>query len=160
MASQPFAAVRAARLGEGQIDIELSVPSTRIARANLAAGEDISVCEGGCNITIPLALPLRGGKAGITAGKPSGETPDATLVAALRRAHRMLSLDASGLPTIAVAPQSPYDRRILRLALLAPDIQRDILTGRQPRSLNLETLMHQDIPLAWADQRQALGFSP
>lgn len=70
----------------------------------------------------------------------------------------MLSLDANGLPVIAAAPQSPYDRRILRLALLAPDIQRDILAGRQPRGLNLESLIHQDIPLAWSDQRQALGF--
>ena len=57
------------------------------------------------------------------------------------------------------APVSPYDRRILRLAFLAPDLQRDILAGRQPASLNLEYIMAREIPLAWSDQRKTLGWS-
>jgi hypothetical protein len=60
---------------------------------------------------------------------------------------------------MTAAPASLYNRRILRLALLAPDIQRDILCGRQPPHLNLETLMNSDIPLGWQQQRRALGFA-
>lgn len=53
---------------------------------------------------------------------------------------------------------SPYDRNILRLAFLAPDIQRAILDGRQPLHLNLETVKKIAIPLTWSEQRKVLGF--
>lgn len=56
------------------------------------------------------------------------------------------------------APSSPYDRNILRLAFLAPDIQRAILDGRHPMHLNLERLKKIQIPLASSKQRVALGF--
>lgn len=49
---------------------------------------------------------------------------------------------------------APYERPILRLALLAPDIQRGILTGRQSRRMNLDAVMRSDVPLAWAAQRR------
>ncbi len=65
----------------------------------------------------------------------------------------------AGHPSIAAASDSPYERRILRLAFPAPDIQRDILAGRQPAHLNLEHLMKREIPLSWDRQRQALGWS-
>lgn len=71
----------------------------------------------------------------------------------------MLARDSASLPTLTAAPTSPYDRRILRLALLAPDIQQAVLRGRHPRQLNLETLLNQDLPLVWSEQRRALGFS-
>ena len=57
---------------------------------------------------------------------------------------------------ILTAPKSPYERRLLRLAFLAPDIQQAILAGGQPRSLNLEQLIHSDLPLAWSRQREML----
>ncbi|MEM1053023.1 MAG: hypothetical protein AAGI28_13115, partial [Pseudomonadota bacterium] len=50
------------------------------------------------------------------------------------------------------------DRAILRLAFLAPDIQRAILDGRLPHHLNLQALRKMDIPLSWSAQRKALGF--
>ena len=79
------------------------------------------------------------------------------MIAALRKAHRMLSRDG-GMPMVERAPASLYDRRILRLAFLAPDIQRDIIAGRQPPSLNLEQLMQTALPLAWSEQGKALGW--
>jgi hypothetical protein len=60
-----------------------------------------------------------------------------------------LSGAALGLPEIAVLPQAPskpYDRRLLCLAFLAPDIQRDILAGRQPPGLSLQRLVLGGIP--------------
>ncbi len=51
-----------------------------------------------------------------------------------------------------------YKRQVCRLAFLAPDIQADILAGRQPLSLNLKRLLQGPIPAAWTDQRVALGL--
>ncbi len=47
---------------------------------------------------------------------------------------------------------------ILRLALLAPSIQCDILQGTQPAEFNLEAFKRIDVPLAWSKQRAALGW--
>lgn len=99
-----------------------------------------------------VALPLRGGRQTVNAGARTA-APDATLVAALRRAHAMVAKDQSGQPVLHAAPASPYDRRILRLAFLAPDIQRAIVKGTLPQRINLEYLVHSEIPLDWEAQR-------
>src|SRR5262247_2809484 len=52
-----------------------------------------------------------------------------------------------------------YFTRLVRLSYLAPDITHAILDGRQPRDLTAEKLLeHSRLPLAWHDQRTALGF--
>ena len=51
-------------------------------------------------------------------------------------------------------------QRILRLACLAPDIQKDILTGRQPADMTLSKLTDGVLPSAWADQRKLLSKAP
>ena len=51
-----------------------------------------------------------------------------------------------------------YVRRILRLAYLAPDVVLAIAEGRYPPTLVLQRLLRA-IPLAWAEQRQTLGFT-
>jgi len=109
-------------------------------------------------IAIPIHLPLRGGIARIAAGLPDKARPDPVLIAALRKAHAMLDWPGA-LPSLKAAPASAYDRRILRLALLAPDIQRDILAGRQPARFNLALFMSRDIPLEWDAQRRLLGWN-
>jgi hypothetical protein len=58
------------------------------------------------------------------------------------------------------SPQVPYDRKILSLAFLAPDIQRGILAGKQPPMLNLERLTRLSLPLDWDEQRKMLGWPP
>jgi len=68
------------------------------------------------------------------------------------------------LPFAALAERegvSPsYFTRLVRLSYLAPDITRAILDGRQPRDLTAEKLPeHSRLPLAWHDQRTALGFA-
>lgn len=62
------------------------------------------------------------------------------------------------LPTMNVCPSSRYGTNILRLAFLAPETQRDILEGKQPHSLNLQTFKTIDLPLAWSEQRKSLGY--
>lgn len=70
----------------------------------------------------------------------------------------MLTKDR-GLPTIEAAPLMPHDRKLLMLAFLAPDIQRNILAGKQPPTLNLEMLGKMRIPLSWQSQREMLGWA-
>jgi hypothetical protein len=56
--------------------------------------------------------------------------------------------------------QGSRKARLVRLSYLAPDITHAILDGRQPRDLTAEKLLdHSRLPLAWHDQRTALGFA-
>ena len=48
-----------------------------------------------------------------------------------------------------------FVNRLLRLTLLAPDIQEAILKGRQPKAVQLEEL-RDAIPSEWEKQRKAL----
>ena len=48
--------------------------------------------------------------------------------------------------------------RLLRLTLLAPDIQEAILEGRQPKGMQLEELMGA-MPGAWEEQRERFARS-
>jgi hypothetical protein len=47
--------------------------------------------------------------------------------------------------------------RILRLALLAPDMVEAILAGRTDQALMLEQL-ERPLPASWAEQRNRLGW--
>ena len=92
--------------------------------------------------------------------------PDPYLVKALRRAHQVLAQNGGcpvGRPEQALpgsAPDGPYERRLIRLAFLAPDLQAKILEGRQPRGLTLKALLRWEPPADWRSQRaefEALG---
>ena len=132
----------------------------RDAARNLGEGmEIVRVDRSTSVITVPVILPLRGGRFSLQPGNRSTSEPDRTLVAALRRAHSMTEFNKVGLPVVTTAPVSPYERRILRLAFLAPDLQRGIITGQQPRHVNLEFLMKREIPANWTAQRAALDWA-
>lgn len=129
------------------------VRTVRIEGASLQPQADENT-----RIPVPISLPLRGGARSIEAGLKE-QQPDPSLVAALRRAHAMLAKAPDGGPELTAAPTSWYERRVLRLAFLAPELQRAILAGAQPRHVNLEFLVRSEIPLAWADQAAALRWT-
>lgn len=106
-----------------------------------------------CLLVLPIALGGKSRSIELAAHRTRQPAPDKVLISALRKAHRMLAWEG-GRPLLAEAPKSPYARSLLRLALLAPDLQRDILAGRQPEALNLERLMKTAIPLDWEAQRR------
>ena len=141
------------------IDLVLPAKLSRIVAAKIEGDEQAAMRDQQCVVTLPIAFPLRGGRRSIAYGRPDAADYDATLITALRKAHALVDRDASGHPLITAAPTSPYERRLIRLAFLAPDIQQAILAGRQPRTLNLQKMVHQDLPIAWTQQREALGFS-
>ncbi|MBZ0227873.1 MAG: recombinase family protein [Bauldia sp.] len=103
-------------------------------------------------LTIPIRMRLHGGRTWIIGGKASAPPPHPVLVTALRTAHAMVLKDANGMPIVETAPASPYARRLVRLAFLAPDLQRAILAGSQPPGLTLSQLMVGPVPLLWTEQ--------
>jgi len=114
-------------------------------------------------VTLPIRMRLRGGRRWILGSTSPATCRDPVLIKALRAAHAMLEVDATGLPNLDAAPASPYLRRLVRLAFLAPELQRAILAGRQPPGLTLERLMHAPMPMLWSDQAallDKLGVSP
>ncbi len=126
--------------------------------SHLSDGETIAFAnKNTLRIKLAIAFPMRSGERLIIPSSKRTPMPDAKLIAALRKAHGM-TRSQRGAPTIEKAPASQYDRKILRLAFLAPVLQRDILKGLQPPSLNLEALHKHEIPLDWGAQRLALGW--
>ena len=150
-----LAAIRAVQVHANRLDVTIATPKglhVELASDDRPLGADRTTAQ----IAVSICLGSdRCASASRGATQPDG--PDPVLIAALRRAHRMLERDASG-PRLEVAPTSIYGRKTMRLALLAPDIQRDILAGRQPRGFNLEAFVNSDVPLAWAAQREALSW--
>ena len=109
-------------------------------------------------LTFPFRVSTRHGRTELVAGIKCGPSPNAALIQALRAAHALLDRDRSGQPTILVAPASSHQRQLIGLAFLAPDIQEDILSGRQPLGLTVADLTDRKLPVVWADQRKALGW--
>jgi hypothetical protein len=66
-------------------------------------------------------------------------------------------------PKVRQAPRaekigSSFVSRVVRLALLAPDIVEAILAGKQPASLTLKDLMA-PFPVEWSGQRERFGIT-
>ncbi len=118
-------------------------------------------------VRIPMRLQRRGGRKRIVS-PDSGEIapatkpqPDGTLVKALARARRWQRMLDEGLYTsvseIAEAESlnKSYVSRIMRLALLAPDLVEAILAGQADQTLVLERL-ERPLPACWEEQRAAV----
>lgn len=108
-------------------------------------------------LTVPLRMPLRGGRSWLVGRTMTPGRRDPTLIKGLRSAHEMIRMDRQGLPHLEAGPGSPYRRRLVRLAFLAPDIQEAILAGRQAPDLLLQHLLSGPIPLLWSEQRRLFG---
>ena len=100
-------------------------------------------------VIIPLNVKPRGGrKAIITPGVIEVESRhDITLIKAVARAFRWLRMLETGrfatISELAAAEKinASYVARILRLALLAPDVVEAILDGRQAEGMTLPGLL-------------------
>ena len=118
-------------------------------------------------VRIPMRFQRRGGRKRIVApdgsdiAPPSKPQPDGTLVKALARAwrwQRMLDTGVySSITEIAEAEAigKSYVSRILRLALLAPDLVEAVLSGRRDQGMMLEQL-ERPLPASWEEQRKHL----
>jgi hypothetical protein len=121
-------------------------------------------------VRIPMRFQRRGGRKRIVApdgreiARASKPQPDGTLVNALARAWRWQKLLDNGVyGSVSEIGDDEnisksYVSRILRLALLAPDIVEAILVGRTDQALMLEKL-ERPLPASWEEQRR-LGSGP
>ena len=119
-------------------------------------------------VRIPMRFQHRGGRKWIVA--PDGSAivptskpqPDGTLLKALARAWRWQKLLDEGVyATVSEIGDAEnisksYVSRILRLALLTPDIIEAILAGGADQSLMLERL-ERPLPASWEEQRRLLS---
>ena len=122
-------------------------------------------------VDIPMTWKRRGGRKviiapdGGDAWAPAKPRHDETLIRALARAHRWKRMLEEGarasVSEIAEAEKidRSYVNRLLRLTLLAPDIQEAILDGRQSKGMQLEEIMAA-MPSEWGEQRELIVASP
>jgi hypothetical protein len=123
---------------------------------HLLAGESASVDSAHpdrLRIEVPLRIRNRRGRTSIQLAQEPETCFDEIMIGALRRAHAAIKLDRQRLPILAKAPGTLYERRLTRLAFLAPDLQAAILEGRQPAHLTLEQLIERPLPIDWEQQR-------
>ena len=142
-------------------------PALDIVRDLVSPDEEIRCDPGNLNllrITLPVRLVARGGRKWPV--PPKGHSggivgrPDPKLVHDLRAGHAVLrgcNVELDGFDRTLLrktrAPKCGRDRRLARLAFLAPDIQRAILTG-EPITYPVG-----EIPLSWCEQRRLFGFA-
>jgi len=156
----PIAVMDSIKLIADGMVIRLIGDQRKTISARLDASDVITHCTSkSTSINVKVALPIKGGRRIITPANRRSAEPDVTLIAALRRAHRMVKRK-SAMPVVETSPALPHHRKLLMLAFLAPDIQRDILAGKQPPMLNLEKLVRMTIPICWTQQRHMLGWQP
>jgi hypothetical protein len=90
---------------------------------------------------------------------PAKPRPDETLIRALARAHRWKRMldegryRSAGELAEAEGITRSFVNRLLRLTLLAPDVQEAVLHGRQPKGMQIEELTRL-MPSEWDEQRQ------
>jgi hypothetical protein len=121
-------------------------------------------------IQVPMTFKTRGGRKLVISpdGVPSWAEPhtriDNTMVKALARAFRWRKLMETAvyitIEEIAAAEKinTSYVSRVLRLALLAPEIIEMIIDGRQPTDLTMAMLM-KPFPPEWKEQIRLFGTS-
>lgn len=115
-------------------------------------------------IRIPMTFKRQGGRkviiapSGGDAWAPAKPRRDETLIRALARAHRWKRMleDGSNVSINALANVENINRayvcRLLNLTLLAPDVVRSILDGKQPKGMQLEELTRA-MPMDWQEHR-------
>jgi hypothetical protein len=123
--------------------------------------------DGQCiTIHIPVTFRQRAGRKQIVS--PSSTSPwspaprvDTALLKAIVRAHRWREMLESGeygsAAELAKAEKvnDSYLSRILRLTLLAPEIVEAIVSGQQPRTLQVDDLL-KPLPAEWQQQKPIL----
>ncbi len=119
------------------------------------------------SVRIPMTWKRLGGRKAIIAPDggdawaPSQPRSDEALIRAVVRAHRWRRLldegryRSAGELAEAEGVTRSFVTRLLRLTLLAPDIQEMILEGRQPKDMQPEELTR-TVPNGWQEQRLRL----
>lgn len=150
--------------------VELRLICDRIVRELGADPDQQSVPqnEGMSRLKLSFEVQLKrvGKGARLIVGEEASAKPDDRLVRLIAQAFEARDQLFSGRydsvdgMAAQLGTNGTYVTTLVRLAYLAPDIVRALLEGRQPIDLTMTRLMtvSKDLPLAWAAQRQYLGF--
>jgi site-specific DNA recombinase len=115
------------------------------------------------------AIRLRRGKAlRLVIPTPTSETDiemrDEKLISLIADSRRIMALITDNPDKSIPALASEHGRcrvrmmKVAKLSCLDPDIVTAIVEGRQPLKLTSGKLLAAELPLAWTEQRCALGF--
>jgi site-specific DNA recombinase len=124
---------------------------------------------GAIAVALSMKLVFRGGRSWLTTPAGSDATvakirPNRTLIAGLRRGQKLARearfspLQGPSALAQCTGVNDPFQRKLVELAFLAPDIQQAILEGCQPAGLTLQQLLATPAPLDWREQRRLWGF--
>ena len=152
----PLDAVAKLRLADGEIIVTIAASLSRTIKRHLRPDETVEangVDDNLIDLHLPASLGSRNARATIRPTATPAGRRDRVLIKALRSAHTMIELTRNGAPIIETVPGPRYQRRLLRLAFLSPDVQRAIIAGRQPAGLRLEDLIRNEVPVDWNDQQ-------
>jgi site-specific DNA recombinase len=142
--------------------IRVSLNLKRLIAEPINTGEPASLIM---TRLIPLEIKRRGVELRlvIEGENPHASRPDPSLLKAIARGHRWFHELTSGrtasIREIAKREgvYDSYVKRLIPLALLAPEIVRSICEGSQPATLTAEVLKrYAPLPLEWTKQRQIL----
>lgn len=146
--------------------------SKRIATVlgRMPLGSEIARDDEGYQITIHARLRRNRGVALTPSAEPGDWSArerrvNRALLAALAKAHawrQLIELGQVGsVEQLSVSEKTDRKdlRQILRLAFLAPDIQKAIAEGRQPSWITVANATRHDLPHTWIAQREILRFN-
>ena len=114
---------------------------------------------------IPIRLKHRGGRKVLIPASGASNSPehDAPILTALSKAFHWQRLIDEGVVNSGsdIARREGLDQssvnELLRLTLLSPAVVRDILNGRQPKTLNIYWLKNNELPNSWDEQEKLFG---
>ncbi len=114
---------------------------------------------------IPIRIKHRGGRRVVIPASGSNRSPehDAPILTALSKAFHWQRLIDEGVVNSGsdIARREGLDQscvnELLRLTLLSPAVVRDILNGRQPKTLNIRWLKNNELPSGWDEQEKLFG---
>lgn len=154
--ADPTDLIARVQLADSELIVSLPANFARTIKRHLHLDESIGTHPTKPELNdlhLPASLGVRHAQATIRpASVPAGRR-DPVLIKALRTAHSLIAQTRSGVPIVESVPEPRYQRRLLRLAFLSPEIQRAILAGRQPAGLRLEDLVRNPMPSAWDAQQ-------
>ena len=147
--------------------VHLVLPSA--LQAGAAAADELVTVDQDKRIRVIISVRpvFRGGRTWLVG--PGGASPfstaarDPALIKALRKAHQYarqhgVSPAASDAQLRnATNPPDSYQRKLVRLAFLAPDLQDAIVSGTLPPGVTLDQLLAKPLPVSWARQREMIA---
>jgi hypothetical protein len=155
-----------------RVDLKNAGVNVRLDEASLASELDLDpeLMRGELPITVPAVRVRRGHQLLLVIPGDESERPKPA-----RRDTKLIALVAEAMAARKLVENNP-DRsiasiaeehgrcrtrlgKLVRLSCLAPDIVQSIVEGRQPDTLDVRSFGRKALPLDWADQREALGFT-